>query len=251
MYLADIGRIRMKMGVFRRKVDKAKLVIRQAFEQSKNPYVAVSGGKDSIAMLGIVNDVATTLGRDYEIWAHLSDASFPGTQETIERAGQQLGRGVIIDWSPVSAFDVVGRKGSNTRHGKKGYFFDAIKNYVVTTEKDLAFVGVRAGESKRRRTACNIHGQLFQTTVPSPILMCYPLAWFAVEDVAAAILYYDLPIHPIYGKDPIGCDPTEMRLGYTTAREMLNYGTAVFLKVNYPDIFNKIAVKWPEIRQFV
>lgn len=245
-----MGRLRLKLGVFRRRMDNAKNVVRQAFEQCKNPYVAVSGGKDSIAMLGIVDDVATEMGREYEIWAHLSDASFPGTQETIEEAGRRLGRSVIIDWSSVSAFDVVGRKGSSTRHGKKGYFFDAIKNYVVTTEKDLAFVGVRAGESKRRRTACRIHGHLFKTTVPSPILMCYPLAWFDVEDVAAAMLHYDLPFHPIYSKKPIGCDPTEIRLGYATAREMLNYGTAVFLKVNYPDMYNRLAASWPEISQY-
>src|SRR5690606_18113599 len=141
---------------------------KQAFSQCKRPYVAVSGGKDSIAMLGIVDDVAKELGRDFEIWAHLSDASFPGTEETIRETCRIIGREPIIDWSPVSAFDVIDQ-GSKQQFGKKGYFFDAIKNYVETNNRDLVFIGVRAQESARRRRAVRIHGQIFQTSVPSPI----------------------------------------------------------------------------------
>lgn len=246
MLLQELGELRLNMPVYRRRLEKAKSIVGQAFSQCERPYVAVSGGKDSIAMLGIVDDVAKELGRDFEIWAHLSDASFPGTEETIRETCRIIGREPIIDWSPVSAFDVIDQ-GSKQQFGKKGYFFDAIKNYVETNNRDLVFIGVRAQESARRRRAVRIHGQIFQTSVPSPITACYPIAWFEVEDVAATIIKYGLPFHPIYYKKDLDGNTLNIRLGYVTAKDLLHKGTAVFLKVNYPELYNKLAQKWPEV----
>ena len=42
-----------------------------------------------------------------------------------------------------------------------------------------------------------------------------------------------------------------IRLGYITSRDLLNKGTAVFLRINYPDEFNKLAAVYPEIRLWV
>jgi 3'-phosphoadenosine 5'-phosphosulfate sulfotransferase (PAPS reductase)/FAD synthetase len=249
MLLQELGELRLNMPVYRRRMEKAKETTRSAFMQCEKPYVAVSGGKDSIAMLGIVDDVAKEIGKDYEVWAHLSDASFPGTEETIREACQIIDREPIIDWSPVSAFDVV-QKGSNQQFGKKGYFFDAIKSYVEANERDLVFIGVRAQESKRRTKAVRIHGQIFKTSVPSPITVCYPLAYFEIEDVAAAIIEYGLPFHPIYYKKDLEGNPLNIRLGYVTAKDLLHRGTAVFLKLNYPELYNKLAQKWPEVRNY-
>ncbi len=250
MYLREIGEISAKSPSFRRKLDTAKNIVRKALSQYKYPYVAMSGGKDSMAMLGVVDDVAAEMGVDFEVFSHLSDASFPGTEEAIVEAVDKLGRKAVLDWSPVSAFEVMGRPGSWSHLGKKGFFFEGIKNYAASAGRDLAFVGVRASESHRRRRAIRIHGSIFKTKTPSPITVCYPLAWFDIKDVAAAIVHYGLPIHPIYGKNPIGEDPLNIRLGYATAKDLLSYGTAVFIKVNYPDTYKKMVNYWPEIRQY-
>ena len=42
-----------------------------------------------------------------------------------------------------------------------------------------------------------------------------------------------------------------IRLGYITSRDLLDKGTAVFLKLNYPDIYNKLIKSFPEIRNHV
>lgn len=42
-----------------------------------------------------------------------------------------------------------------------------------------------------------------------------------------------------------------IRLGYITSRDLLNKGTAVFLRINYPDEFNRLAAAYPEIRLWV
>ena len=39
-----------------------------------------------------------------------------------------------------------------------------------------------------------------------------------------------------------------IRLGYITSRDLLDKGTAIFIKLNYPDIFAKLQKSYPNIR---
>ena len=41
-----------------------------------------------------------------------------------------------------------------------------------------------------------------------------------------------------------------IHLGYITSRDLLDKGTAVFLQVNYPDIFNKLRKFFPDIGNY-
>lgn len=238
------GKLHQHTGQFRRYLEQAKRFTAQAFERFATPYLSLSGGKDSVAMLGVVNDVACKMGKSFEIWAHVSDASFPGTVETIRACAEKTGRSLILDESPVSAFDVIGQQ-SAQRFGKQGYFFDAIAEQCQT--HDLAFVGVRAAESKRRMSACKAHGHLFETTVPAHHWKCQPICWWTIQDVAAALSYYDLPIHPIYEKFPT--DTGAIRLGYATALDLVEKGTVIFLRKNYPGLYQKLTQARPELRR--
>ena len=84
-----------------------------------------------------------------------------------------------------------------------------------------------------------------------------PLQWFRLVDVASLLYEYNAPIHPIYYKF---CTDTELnsnkeplfiRLGYITSKDLLDKGTAVFLKTNYPGIYNNLMERFPEIRNHV
>lgn len=46
-------------------------------------------------------------------------------------------------------------------------------------------------------------------------------------------------------------EPLFIRLGYITSKDLLDRGTAVFLKLNYPDIYDKLMERFPEIRNHV
>lgn len=204
----------------------------------------MSGGKDSVAMLGVVNEAATEMGRDFEIWAHVSDASFPGTVETVINCAEITGRKLVLDESPVSAYDVIGQQ-SRQQFGKTGYFFDAIR--TMTETHDLVFVGVRAAESKRRAKAHRVHGHLFETAVPARIWKCHPIAEWGIDEVAAALHDYELPIHPIYRKHP--CDTHSIRLGYITSLDLVERGTLMFLRKNYPAEYGKLIEAMPKLRE--
>lgn len=245
--LARLGEIAVRTNAYKRAKEKAVGNAIRAFQCSSKPYLAISGGKDSVAMAGIVDQAARASGRDFVLWGHVSDASFPGTEETIIATGERLNRQVILDRSPVSAFDVVGQQ-SARQFGKQGYFFEAIARFIRSGGYDLAFVGVRAAESARRRKAARVHGDLFHSTVPADCLRSHPILWFRIEHVAAALIDYDLPIHPIYEK--VAVNDRNIRLGYVTALDLVNMGTVVFLRVNYPDLYRKLIDAYPEVENY-
>lgn len=250
----NVGRIQSKMVSYQRKKEKAIECCIKALEISRNPYASLSGGKDSVAMCYIVNEAARTLGKDFKIWTHLSDASFPGTEETCKKVAEALGRRWDVHRCETSAFDAIDGR-HRAAFGKSGVFFDSIREYAA--DKDLSFVGVRASESKRRRKGANVHGQIFRSESMGSVTVCHPLLWFRLEDVAAALYEYQAPIHPIYTKTSLDLGKNSqgeemfIRLSYITSRDLLNKGTAVFLKLNYPREFAKLCEAWPEIKRFV
>lgn len=250
----NVGRIRSKMSVYRRRKEKALEVCVKAFENAHSPYLALSGGKDSVAMSFIVDDAARMCGEEFRMWTHLSDASFPGTMETCEAVTKKLNRPLDLDICRTSAFDFLQNK-QKAAFGKSGVFFDAVRKYAEN--KDLAFVGVRAMESRRRRRAANIHGPLFYSESMGEVTVCHPLLYFSLEDVAAALYEYNAPIHPIYKKTSLDLgvnsqgEENFIRLSYLTSKDLLNKGTALFIKLNYPEQFSKLCKAWPEIRTYI
>lgn len=250
----NCGRLRAKMQQYTRKKAEAIETCCKAFESSQSPYVSISGGKDSVAMAFIVNEAAKICGKDFRLWAHISDASFPGTLETCKKTSEMINRILDVYESKISAFDAVTQE-KRQSFGKTGVFFDSIRDYAK--EKDLAFVGVRASESKRRKQAASAHGNYFYSASMGNLMVCHPLLWFRLEDVAAALWEYNAPIHPIYKKQPVETGQNSLRedmfirLGYITSKDLLNKGTAVFLKLNYPEHFYRLAEVWPDIRKWV
>lgn len=247
------GKLNSLMSNYKRKKAKAIEVCSEQLLTHKNPYVALSGGKDSVAMAFIVNEAAKKIKKDFMLWSHISDASFPGTIETCQVVADMTNRKLDI-YESTTAFENMNNK-QKQKFGKSGVFFDSIREYAQN--KDLSFVGVRANESKRRMKAAKAHGMCFYSKSMGDIDVCNPIQWFSVYDVASVLYEYNAPIHPIYKKFSIddrnnsNGEPIFIRLGYITSKDLLDKGTAVFLKYNYPDIYNKLMQVFPDIRNFV
>lgn len=250
----EMGRLRSKSTKFKEKIERTIDICAQQMIKNKNPYVALSAGKDSVAMAFIVNEGAIMAGKNFRLWTHLSDASFPGTKETAEAVAKRIKRELDLYESPISAFDMI-KNPQKTPFGKSGCFYSSIRQYAK--DKDLSFVGVRAYESKRRMRAARVHGQCFHSDSMGNVDVCYPLLWFRLDDVAAVLYMFDAPIHPIYKKMCIENNRNSfdeerfIRLNYVTSRDLLNKGTAVFLKLNYPDIYMKLQRVYPEIANYI
>lgn len=248
MDLRKLGQFHSKTSLFQRRLREAIGFAKRAFDLCENPCVNISAGKDSVAMLAVVSEAAKELGRDFTCWIHISDASFPGTIETAKEAVDLCDSELLISESPVSAFDIDFNK-KVKQFGKEGVFFSEIRKNMEENNFDLCFIGNRMYESKRRMQACKAHGVIYKTTVPTVQTICTPIMKFRLEDVAAAIEYYGLPWHPIYFKEH-DRGSEGIRLGYITAQDLLNKGTTVFLKKNYPELFNKLSESNPNVRKY-
>lgn len=248
----EIGKIRAKSKKFEQKWYQAVADCAQQIKEHQKPYVSVSGGKDSGVLAYLVAAAARIAGKEVRIWCHVSDASFPGTEETVREIARQTGLPLDFSRCPFSAFDYLAETDQRKAFGKSGVFYSAVREYAK--DKDLSFVGVRACESRRRMKAAKVNGDFFHSRAMGDIDVSYPLLWFSLYDVAAATVRFDIPLHPIYRKQPVNLGKNALgedafiRLGYITSRDLLNKGTTVFLRLNYPEIFAKLAEVWPDIR---
>lgn len=248
MELKKLGKYHSRTALFQKRFREAVEFAKLAFSICDNPCVNISGGKDSIAMLAVVSEAAKDMGRDFTCWIHVSDASFPGTIETAKEAVELCDSELIVSESPVSAFDVDFSR-EVKQFGKEGVFFSEIRRNMEENGFDLCFIGNRMFESKRRMKACLAHGVIYTTTVPTNQTICTPIMKFRIEDVAATIEHFGLPWHPIYSKvHDRGAE--NIRLGYVTAQDLLSLGTGVFLRTNYPELYNKLSKYNPNVRKY-
>lgn len=247
------GKMNSKMTAYKNKKEKSIKLCEDLLKTHNNPYLSISGGKDSVAMAFIVNEAACNVGKDFRLWVHLSDASFPGTEETCLKVAEMIKRPLDIYRSETSAFDTLSQKKKQS-FGKSGVFFDSIREYAK--DKDLSFVGVRANESKRRMNAAKAHGAVFHSKSMGDVDTCNPLQWFSVYDVASVLYEYDAPIHPIYKKKSVDIgknsngEPQFIRLAYITSKDLWDRGTVTFIKINYPEIYTKLVRAFPDIARF-
>lgn len=250
----EIGKIHSESRRFKEKWDNAVMLSAEQLASHENAYVSCSGGKDSNVLVYLVAEAARLAGKQFRVWSHISDASFPGTEEVVREVCKAVGAELDIYRSPYSAFEKIAADKQKRAFGKSGAFFDSAREYAK--DKDLSFTGVRAFESKRRMKAAKVKGQTFRSESMGHVDCCYSLLWFRLEDVAAATYKYSIPIHPIYAKQPLDLGKNAngedkfIRLGYITSRDLLDKGTAVFLQHNYPDIFNKLLAAFPDLRNF-
>ena len=246
----NIGRIQSKMQKYQDKKKRTVELCAELLDKYTNPYLSISGGKDSVAMAYLVGEAAELTGKPVRLWAHISDATFPGTREICKKVAEDIHQQIDIYDCPFSAFDVVEDK-RRRPFGKSGVFFGSIREYAK--DKDLSFVGVRADESKRRKRAALVHGQVFYSKSMGDVTVCHPVLWYTLYDIAATLYEYQAPIHPIYYKTSIDFGKNSqgeeqfIRLSYITSKDLINKGTAVFLKLNYPEQYAKLYASYPEI----
>jgi len=135
----EIGSIWSASNQFLRKLQNSKEIVKEQLLKYDKPYICLSGGKDSVVMAFLIADVIQHDIKDYKgdiiLWGHVSDASYPGTIETMEKVSSQTGIKLILDTSPVSAFEVLDDSVVK-QFGKQGYFFDAI-------EKNFNFIFIK------------------------------------------------------------------------------------------------------------
>lgn len=176
---------------YEERMESASETIRGAFDLYHKPYVALSGGKDSLVMLHmILRHDPDVLVWHWDYGPHYMPRDLE--QEVIDACFKLGVKHLRIDSSPRY------RWGRSEKNVLFPALFGRVQPQLIEDGHRLAFVGLRAEESNKR--ACKTMGRMKNN---GRMWECYPLRDLTTYDVWAYIVENDLPYcshYDRYGK---------------------------------------------------
>jgi len=112
------------------------------------------------------------------------------------------------------------------------------------------FLGLRIEESDQRRMVLGHRKGLYHAK-SRKLWTCCPLYRWSGRDIWAYLVMRELPWAKLY--DAPGQDRERLRndVVFLAGSGSIRHGQFVFWKQYYPDLFNRLAARWPEIRRYV
>lgn len=235
----------------RRRVERARDVIAQWLRACPRPYIAFSGGKDSVAVLGLVQSVAPD---PIPVMWHNSGVEWPGVPVILRML---KARGLVRDWIEVrSDVDVIALKQKQERgeisasKKDKLALFDPVDNAVNRWKFTGGAIGLRQEESSARRIDGAVHGEIYRKT--DGYLRCCPINRWSWRDVYAYIADEQLPLHPIYSAPLDGLEHRgRIRLSWWLSTDNQRHGELGWIKRNYWPVYAEIVRLIPSVASAV
>lgn len=171
---------------YHRRADQAEAAIARGLASSRRPYVAFSGGKDSTVMLHLVlrqRPDITVLHWDYGPY-FIPDLV---RREIMDNLAGLGARNVQVETSP--EYERLGRQARNVL-GRE--YIGKLLPRMAEEGYDLAFVGLRREESRKRSRRIERRESL------TSIQECWPVADWTWMDIWAYIVEQTLPYLSLY-----------------------------------------------------
>lgn len=177
---------------YRQRVEQAENWIQRIFARYDNPYISVSGGKDSLVMHHLVTQRCGY--SDVDVFHFDWGArNVPGVEEFVEKKVERFGGNLISRTSEGVQEEAFARDEHNGMQGIIGW------TKVLSDEQgwDAALLGIRAEESPKRRDQYT--GTPPSTSGPVTIQFA-PVHRLTAQDIWAYIVENNLEYHSIYDK---------------------------------------------------
>jgi 3'-phosphoadenosine 5'-phosphosulfate sulfotransferase (PAPS reductase)/FAD synthetase len=196
--LQDGDLLRWRLSSTQRKLARSRAVIREFVGQVGRPYVAWSGGKDSLVCLALVADECPGVDA---IWSD-DELEMPGVPEYVPAAAGALGARLMVTggWAMHAGWF---RPWTDRPFWRPADHIDAwpgmrIEEWTPQQGWDGAIVGLRADESRERSLHLARRGEIYRASTGQ--LICNPLARWTLDDVWAVIAGMGLPYAPVYDR---------------------------------------------------
>jgi phosphoadenosine phosphosulfate reductase len=255
--------VHARLAAHLRAVAKAQAAAEAWLGRCARPYVACSGGKDSVAMLHLVQEVARRIrargGNELvEVMWHDSGVEWPGTAEVFERlqaAGLVERLHVVRPEEDVVALKRRQLLGQITAERKDDLaLFRPIRRFLSfppeprTLPFDGVALGLRSEESSGRAVSRATHGLVYQRG--DGMLVCQPLADWSWRDVFAYVATHRLPLHPIYSAPLLHLEHRgRIRLSWWASTDHHRHGELAWVKANFPDLYTRLVAAIPEAKR--
>jgi 3'-phosphoadenosine 5'-phosphosulfate sulfotransferase (PAPS reductase)/FAD synthetase len=193
----EADRLRWRLPSFQRKVERARGLIAQALGQCQRPYVAFSGGKDSLVVLRLVAEQCRGV---VAIWSD-DELEYEEQPGYITGAASALGASLLVTlgWAEHAGWFRPWRSEPYWRRplAEAVRIDGLVEDWARDVGYDGTFVGLREDESTARRVYLGSRGWLYRSRRG---VQCNPLGGWTVDEVWAAIAGMGLPYNPVYDR---------------------------------------------------
>jgi len=236
-----------KLPVHERAVQRAERRVEGWLKKVSHPYVAFSTGKDSSCVLQLVRQQAPVIPAVY----FDAGASFPESLEILETTPDMIRFPTtepILEILRRFSFSA-GDELENETLRKTVH--EPIKALIAEYGFDGVAYGLRAEESEGRRKHIQRRGAIFQYRRDG-LWGCQPICDWSFNDVWAFIISRGIPYCRLYDRlFAMGLPDEECRLSYWAGETKRRWGRWAILKQGWPDLFNRFAAEFPEVRCYV
>jgi len=233
-----------KLATHRFKVLLARDYVRRWLSECSRPYVAISGGKDSLCTLALVREQAPGTPAVY----FDADCAFPEVSTIVDNTPTTVRYPAdepILD--TIKRFGLYGGPALE-RATMQSTVYGPIKRLIAEHGFDAVAYGLRAEESKGRAHHMKTRGQVFRYKRDG-ILACQPIAHWTYFDVWAFIVSHNLPYCGVYDR-MWDMPEREQRVSYWAGETNRENGRYVWLKRHYPELWNRLAAELPDVRAY-
>lgn len=243
-------RMHAQLREYAMRIDRARAVVSEALATMRNPYIAFSTGKDSTVMADLVWRQSPDVPAVY----FDADCAFPESEAMLSRY-EEAGW-PIVRWKCEPFFETLCRVGGPTSdrceaETMRSTVYRPIKSLLAEHHFDGVFVGLRTEESVGRRKLVGAKGQLFWVSRDG-LWECLPVAHLTYADVWAYIVGQGLEYCPVYDRlMELGVQPEQCRLSYWAGESSRALGRWAILRRGWPELFDRFAAEFPEVRCYV
>lgn len=236
--ITEADLLRWRLPSFQRKVGRARARVAAMLEAATNPYMALSGGKDSLVTLALVAEQRPDIDAvfcDDELELPETITYLGNLEEALPfrlRIGKCYSMAPIdwiVPWTDAPFF--------RSPEPDMEDFGDSIKVAAHRHGYDGAFVGLRAEEAMIRRLNLQRRGMLYQ--VKDGSWHCQPIARWSVDEVWAVIAGMGLPYNRAYDEmAAAGIPRDQQRIG------ALPLAPGWILQRTWPEMYRRLVERY-------
>jgi len=238
---------------FKLKVKRTEERIQEILKKHNNAYVSYSTGKDSLCMLHLF----LSYRNDIPVMFHDSGVELPESYKILEKIKHDFNLNVNVVGTGTDVLDIYKKKNVFFIGGDKDFawnevMMNPIRAYAKRNNLDLAAIGLRKEESKKRKMMIIKNGQ-YHYCKRNSIYQFYPISEWMGRDVFSYIFCNKLDeyIHPAYFKNKFVKSSEDIRVSWFCDPTMITRGHFTWLKYYYGDIYRKLICEFPEIKSYV